>query len=44
LGAESGARIFWQHGARFGMLVLMVGSTMVGLWILAQPIAETGAG
>jgi hypothetical protein len=26
------------------LLVLMVGYTMVSLWILAQPIVETGAG
>jgi len=26
------------------MLALMVGYTMVSLWIIAQPIVETGAG
>ena len=26
------------------LLILMVGYTMAGLWIIAQPIVETGAG
>jgi hypothetical protein len=30
--------------SQYPMLVLMVGYTMVSLWILAQPIVETGAG
>ena len=30
--------------SQYPMLVLMVGYTMVSLWIVAQPIVETGAG
>jgi hypothetical protein len=30
--------------SQYPMLVLMVGYTMVSLWILAQPIVETGTG
>ena len=30
--------------SQFPMLALMVGYTMISLWILAQPIVETGAG
>jgi hypothetical protein len=30
--------------SQYPMLALMVGYTMVSLWILAQPIVETGAG
>jgi hypothetical protein len=30
--------------SQYPMLALMVGYTMVSLWIIAQPIVETGAG
>jgi hypothetical protein len=34
----------WALRSQYPMLVLMIGYTMVSLWILAQPIVETGAG